>query len=78
MELDELKASWNALNNRLVHSEVVNLRMVRELITQKTRSAFDGVCRHNYYNLIVCILIICVVFLCVHEHAHQGVLICDR
>lgn len=62
MELDELKASWNALNNHLVQSEVVNLRMVRELIAKKTRSAFDGVCRHNYYNLIVCILIICVVF----------------
>lgn len=62
MELDELKAGWNTLNNRLAQSEIVNLRIVREMITQKTRSAFDGVCRHNYYNLFVCILIICCVF----------------
>ena len=62
MELDELKASWNTLDNHLAQSEVVNLRLVRGMITQKTRSAFDGVCRHNYYNLIVCILIICAVF----------------
>jgi len=62
MELEELKAGWNVLNERLAQSELVNLRLVREMITQKTRSAYDGVCRHNYYNLVVCILIICVVF----------------
>lgn len=62
MELDELKAGWNVLNNRLAESEVVNMRLVREMISLKTRSAYDGVCRHNYYNLIVCILIICGVF----------------
>lgn len=62
MELDELKAGWNVLNNRLAQSEIVNMRIVSEVITQKTRSAFDGVCRHNYYNFIVCVLIICGVF----------------
>lgn len=62
MELDELKAGWNILNDRLAQSEIVNLRIMREMISMKTRSAFDGVCRHNYYNLIVCILIICAVF----------------
>jgi len=62
MELDELKASWNEFDNRLASSEVVNLDVVREMITQKTSSAFDGVCRHNYFNLVVCIVIICGVF----------------
>jgi len=62
MELDQLKATWGALDNRLAETEVVNLRIVRELITQKTRSAFDGVCSHNFYNLIVTVLIICAVF----------------
>jgi len=62
MELDELKAGWDVLNNRLSQSEIVNLRIVREMIAQKTRTAFDGVCRHNYYNLIVCVLMICAVF----------------
>lgn len=62
MELDELKASWNALDKRLAESEIVNLRMVKEMIAQKTRSAFDHIWRFNIFNLIVCILIICIVF----------------
>ncbi|MBQ9555033.1 MAG: hypothetical protein IJV05_02300 [Muribaculaceae bacterium] len=62
MELDELKASWSTLDNRLSDSEVVSLRAVREMITRKTRSAFDGVCRHNYFNLVVCIVLIIGIF----------------
>lgn len=62
MELEQLRAGWDTLNNRLKENEIVNLNIVREMIAQKTRTAFDGVCRHNYYNLGVCLLIICVVF----------------
>jgi hypothetical protein len=39
MELEELKASWNALDKRLAETEIVNMRMVKEMIQQKARSA---------------------------------------
>ena len=62
MELEELKASWNALDKHLAETEIVNMRMVKEMIQQKTRSAYDHIVGHNVYNLVVCILIICGVF----------------
>ena len=62
MELEELKASWNALDKRLAETEIVNMRMVKEIIQQKTKSAYDHIVGHNVYNLVVCILIICGVF----------------
>ena len=62
MELDELKNSWNELNKRLENSEVVNLRMVKEIVTQKTRSAFERIFNLNLYNLVVAFIIIVMVF----------------
>ena len=62
MELDDLKTSWNALDKRLAETEIVNMRMVKEMVSQKTKTAFDSIMGHNIYNLVVCTLIICVVF----------------
>jgi len=62
MELEELKASWNALDKRLADSEIVNLRLVKEMIQQKTKTAFNGIVGHNIYSFVVNMLIICVVF----------------
>ena len=62
MELDELKNSWNELNKRLENSEVVNLRMVKEIVTQKTRSAFERIFNLNLYNLVLAFIIICSCF----------------
>ena len=62
MELEELKAGWDAFDKRLTETEIVNLRMEKEMIGQKTRSAYDGIVGQNIYNLVVCLLISCVVF----------------
>ena len=62
MELEELKASWNAFDKRLAESEIVNLRMVKEMIAQKTRRAFDRVYGLNVYYFVVSLLILGVVF----------------
>ncbi len=62
MELETLKASWNALDKRLAETEIVNLRIVKEMIQQKTKSAYDGIVGQNIYSFVVNILIICVVF----------------
>ena len=62
MELDELKTSWNALDKRLAETEIVNLRMVKEMIQQKTKSAYKGIVGQNLYFFVVNILIIGVLF----------------
>jgi protein-S-isoprenylcysteine O-methyltransferase Ste14 len=62
MELDELKNSWNALNKRLDNSEVVNMRVVREMISQKTSSAFDRLFNQNLRSFAVSVVILAVVF----------------
>ena len=62
MELEELKNSWNALDKRLSDSEVVNHRIVKEMIQQKTKTAFDHIVGHNIYGFVVTLIIMCVVF----------------
>ena len=62
MELDDLKSSWNALDKRLAETEIVNLRIVKEMIQQKTKSAYDRIMGHNIYSFVVNMLIVCVVF----------------
>ena len=62
MELEELKASWNKLDERLAETEIVNLRVVKEVIQQKTKSAYDRIMGQNVYNFVVNVLILCVVF----------------
>ena len=62
MELDELKTSWNALDKRLAETEVVNLRMVKEMIQQKTKSAYNGIVGQNLYSFVVNVLIMAFLF----------------
>ena len=62
MELEELKASWNAFDKRLAESDIINLRMVKEMIAQKTRRAFDRIYGVNIYHFVVSLLILGVVF----------------
>ncbi|MBR6179611.1 MAG: hypothetical protein IKQ77_00145 [Prevotella sp.] len=62
MELEALKASWNKLDERLAETEIVNLRIVKEMIEQKTKTAYDHIMGQNVYSFVVNMLIICVVF----------------
>ena len=62
MELEALKANWKAIDKRLEETEIVNLRLVKEMIQQKTRSAYDKIVGQNVYSLVVTLLITCVVF----------------
>ena len=68
MELDELKNSWNVLNKRLDDSEVVNLRIVKEMISQKTKTAFDHLFNQNLHSFAVSFVILAGLFpwICMH------------
>jgi len=69
MELYELKNSWNALDKRLAETEIVNLRMVKEMIHQKTKSAYNGIVGQNICSFLVILLIAVVVFPYIYMNA---------
>lgn len=62
MELDELKTSWNALDKRLAEAELVNMRMVKEVVSLKTKSAYNGIVGLNTYTFVANLFIIGLVF----------------
>ena len=41
MELEELKAGWNVLNERLAQNEILNKRIIKEMIINRTQSAYE-------------------------------------
>ena len=38
MELEELKAGWNVLNERLAQNEILNKRIIKDMIVTRTNS----------------------------------------
>jgi len=68
MELEELRASWNAFDKRLAENEIINQRIVKEMISQKTKSALDKIFHLNIYNLFVIFFIMTLVFPWVYMH----------
>ena len=63
-----MKNSWNVLNKSLDDSEVVNLRVVKEMISQKTKTAFDHLFNQNLHSFAVTFVIIAGLFpwICMH------------
>lgn len=61
MELEELKTSWNILNERLEKSEMLNKRIIKEMITGRTQSAYERLFRYDLCGLILSFLI-CLLF----------------
>ena len=49
-------------------TEIVNMRMVKEMVSQKTKTAFNGIVGHNLYNFVVSLVIIAFVFPYVWMH----------
>lgn len=55
MDLDEMKAGWNVLNERLAQNEIINKRMIKEMIMNRTKSAYEQIYRSELYAL--CLLL---------------------
>lgn len=58
MDLNEMKASWQLLNERLQKQEIVNKRMIREMITRRTVSAHTRLVMSNGAGLCLLIAIV--------------------
>lgn len=57
MELDDLKAGWNVLNERLEQNEILNKRIIKEMITNRTQSAYERLFRFDLFGLVTVILL---------------------
>ena len=55
MELEELKASWHVLNERLEKSEMLNKRIIKEMITGRTQSAYERLFKFDVLGLALVI-----------------------
>lgn len=57
MELNELKAKWNELDERLAKVETVNNQAVRELMTLRASSAFGNLRNKLWFEFIIAALV---------------------
>ncbi len=56
MELNEIKDRWSDLNSRLERTEVLNKRVILELLNTRQQSAKDKLIRYEVVFLILCIV----------------------
>ncbi len=56
MELNEIKDRWSDLNSRLERTEVLNKRVILELLNTRQQSAKDKLMRFEVVFLILCIV----------------------
>lgn len=54
MEMDEMKTSWNVLNEKLQQNEILNKRLIREMIASRTQTAYGRLWRYNLRTLMIC------------------------
>ena len=53
MELEELKAGWNVLNERLAQNEILNKRIIKDMIVTRTNSALSRLKWMNWGGIIL-------------------------
>lgn len=58
MELDDLKQNWELINKRLQENEVLNKRIIKEMITKRTTSAYNKLLNMEVISLIIMIILI--------------------
>ena len=61
MNLDEMKNSWNVLNERLEQNEILNKRIIEEMVASKTKSAYDCIYNQELRGLYILLLVALIV-----------------
>lgn len=56
MNFDEMKNSWNVLNERLEQNEILNKRIIEEMVASKTKSAYDSIYNQELRGLYIILL----------------------
>jgi len=57
MELEEMKAGWDALSNRIARNEILNQRIIKEMVSNRTRSAYSRLFRFDLMTIIITVII---------------------
>ena len=58
MELEELKNTWNLINNRMMQKEVMEAAIIKEMLVAKSDKAFSRMTNYDYFSVIVCMGVI--------------------
>lgn len=61
MNLDEMKNSWNVLNERLEQNEILNKRIIEEMVASKTKSAYDCIYNQELRGLYIILFVALIV-----------------
>jgi O-antigen/teichoic acid export membrane protein len=67
METDELKASWGILNERLEKNEILNKRIIEEMILSRTQTAYNKLFRFEIKNIVI-IGLVCLLLPLIHPN----------
>lgn len=54
--MEELKAGWQVLNERLEQQEILNKRIIKEMVANRTRSAYNRLLRWDMFQFTLCFL----------------------
>ncbi len=63
MELEDLKSSWSELNKQLEKNELLNKRIIQEMITKRTQTAYNKLLRFDIAGLVLTIAAILFILL---------------
>ena len=58
MELDKLKSEWADLDNRLKKTEIINNKIITDMIKSRTDSGIGGLKKYEIKILILSIFVI--------------------
>ena len=63
MELEELKAGWNVLNERLAQNEILNKRIIKDMIVTRTNSALSRLKWMNWGGIVLVFIMFILVLI---------------
>ena len=58
MELDKLKEAWASVDERLKENEMLNKRIVQEMLSDKSNKSLNKLINYELINVIVCLSVI--------------------
>ena len=68
MELDELKNTWMVLDEQLKKNELLNKRMVQEMLSKKTNKSINSLINTDFFSIVIVLL---AIPLCIWLYNHH-------
>lgn len=61
MDMEEMKKGWMVLNERLSQNEILNRRIIKEILTTRTRTAYEQVYNWEWRNFFILLFIAAII-----------------